>query len=152
MQQLEEAKQATDTCCEKHWTGCTWCRRILCPNCPAPPVSALCGFHAPFARRRFDLAAEVKAFNTCLGPHIPLEVTEKLWIPHQLIGFGSQHRHECFVQEAWYFEYTDEVCLWIQTKYGFHRISWELESYYWAKLLKQAGVARIPKKAASCQP
>jgi hypothetical protein len=133
-------------CCGKHWTGCVWCRRALCPNCPAPPVDALCKTHMELARRHYDLAAEVTAFNAWLGPYVPLQVNEKLWIPHQLIGFGSQHRHECFVQEASYFPFTDQVYVWIATRYGIHHTGWVLEPYYWAKLLKRVRIARIPKK------
>jgi hypothetical protein len=141
----QTANTQETTCCKHHWTGCTWCRRVLCPTCPAPPVSTLCGIHAPFVRCHFDLNAEVAAFNVWLGPKVPLIVTEKLWIPHQLIGFGSQHRHECFVQSASYFEYTDEVYIAIETRYGMHYMGWVLEPYYWAKLLKQVGIERIRK-------
>jgi len=136
-------------CCSKHWTGCAWCRRVLCPQCPASPIETLCKTHTTLARRRYDLEAEVAAFNAWLGPDVPLEVNEKLWVPHQLIGFGSQHKYECFVQEAWYFAYTDQVCLWIQTLYGFHKISWVLKSYYWERLLKQVGIARLLKARRS---
>ncbi len=135
----------SERCCAKHWTGCAWCRRVFCPDCPVSLPDTLCKMHTRLARRRYDLAAEVEAFNTWLGPNVPLEVSEKLWVPHQLIGFGSQHAHECFVQEVWYFDYPDRVALWIKTRYGMHRTSWVLKPHYWAKLLKQVGIERIPK-------
>jgi hypothetical protein len=133
-------------CCKKQWAGCPWCRRVLCPECPALESGTLCKTHTQLSLRRYDLEAEVEACNTYLGPNVPLEVNETLWVPHQLIGFGSQHQHACFVQEVWYWPYTDQVCLWIATKYGGHTIAWELKPYYWANLLKQVGIARIPKK------
>lgn len=130
--------------CKERWAACWWCHAALCPKCPGVPSPELCRIHAPFARRRYDLSAEIDAFNDYIGEINAFEISEKVQVSHQIAEVGPQH--ECFIQTAYYFHYSDEVFLQFQTRYGGHRTSATITPRYWATLLKRVGIARIPKK------
>ena len=130
--------------CLPRWAACWWCHTVLCKECSGTPIQDLCRIHAPFARRRYDLSAEIDAFNDYIGDVPTFKISEKVPVSPRLIGYGAHH--ECFVQDAYYRDFTDEVCITIKTKYGIHREFWALTPRYWAMLLKRVGIARIPKK------